>query len=221
MKPGRNQDSQFRISSCRSWPARSNPAECRNRRPNSHSVGWIKVETFGVEHTIEAWPIGQPHIQARRRPSRGHCDRELCPHQRNWGNLARGNRSSNAPPDNACGLFGISIKDVLAMADLIDSLLADDPAEWITAPPEYQRNSIQQLLASGLSYESVAQNWLSASAANTYQFSSSRPIGPENAFLDNLRKEVRGLPLRRFKVRERAKRPLWREEHSAHLCCER
>lgn len=77
------------------------------------------------------------------------------------------------------------------MTNAIDSLLAEDPTKWISELPPFQRVPFQQLLASGLSYDDVAQRWLSASAANTYRFSATRPAGQEGAFLERLRAEVR------------------------------
>lgn len=77
------------------------------------------------------------------------------------------------------------------MTQALDPLLADDPTKWISELPEFQRTPLQQLLASGLSYEDVAQRWLSASAANTYRFSAARPAGQEGAFLERLREEMR------------------------------
>jgi hypothetical protein len=77
------------------------------------------------------------------------------------------------------------------MAQTLDELLNDDPTKWVTELPEYQRAPLEQLLKEGLSFEQLAQNWLSASAANTYRFSAVSPAGKKDAFLDNLRKEIR------------------------------
>jgi hypothetical protein len=77
------------------------------------------------------------------------------------------------------------------MHENINPLLNDDPSLWIRDLPEFQRVPLQQLISSGLSYDDAAQRWLSASAANTYQFASVKPVGKEGAFLDSLRKEVR------------------------------
>jgi hypothetical protein len=77
------------------------------------------------------------------------------------------------------------------MAQSLDELLSDDPKQWIRELPEYQRAPLEQLLKEGQSFEEIAQNWLSASAANTYRFSAVNPAGKKDAFLDNLRKEIR------------------------------
>ena len=77
------------------------------------------------------------------------------------------------------------------MAQSLDELLSDDPKKWITELPEYQRTPLEQLLNDGQSFEQIAQSWLSASAANTYRFSAVNPAGKKDAFLDNLRKELR------------------------------
>lgn len=77
------------------------------------------------------------------------------------------------------------------MAQSLDELLSDDPTKWIAELPEYQRAPLEQLLGEGQSFEQIAQNWLSAAAANTYRFSAVNPAGKKDAFLDNLRKEIR------------------------------
>ncbi|MGE5523023.1 MAG: hypothetical protein ACM3SS_04850 [Rhodospirillaceae bacterium] len=73
----------------------------------------------------------------------------------------------------------------------IDTLLDDDPIKWIQELPEYQRDAIQALRASGASFDDVAQAWISASAENTYRFAAAAPVGNKGAFLENLRKEIR------------------------------
>lgn len=78
------------------------------------------------------------------------------------------------------------------MAETIDTLLQDDPDKWVADLPEFQRAAIQELRAAGSSYEEIAQAWITASAENTYRFSTSAPVGNKGAFLDNLRSEVRG-----------------------------
>jgi len=77
------------------------------------------------------------------------------------------------------------------MTVTIDTLLDDDPIKWVQELPEYQRDTIERLLASGSSFDDVAQAWISASAENTYRFSASTPVGNKGAFLENLRKEIR------------------------------
>ena len=77
------------------------------------------------------------------------------------------------------------------MPQTFDELFNDDPQKWVTQLLEYQRAPLEQLLKEGLSFEQIAQNWLSASAANTYRFSAVNPAGKKDAFLDNLRKEIR------------------------------
>lgn len=78
------------------------------------------------------------------------------------------------------------------MSDCIDDLLHGEPAEWVQELPEFQRTTIQELLSKGLNFEEVAQAWITASAENTYRFSASAPVGDKGAFLDNLKKEIRG-----------------------------
>jgi hypothetical protein len=73
----------------------------------------------------------------------------------------------------------------------IDSLFADEPTAWITILPDYQRSSITQLVAGGKSFDEVAQAWLTASASNTYRFGAVAPVGPKNAFLEQVKVEVR------------------------------
>jgi hypothetical protein len=78
------------------------------------------------------------------------------------------------------------------MSETIHTLLQDDPDKWIADLPEFQYAVIQELRAAGSSYEDIAQAWITASAENTYRFSTSAPVGDKGAFLDNLRSEVRG-----------------------------
>lgn len=73
----------------------------------------------------------------------------------------------------------------------IDALLGEEPAKWIQELPEYQRGPMEQLLSDGASFDAVAQAWISASAANTYRFAASAPVGDRGAFLENLKREVR------------------------------
>lgn len=79
------------------------------------------------------------------------------------------------------------------MTATIDTLLDDDPIKWVQELPEYQRDTIEKLLASGSSFDEIAQAWISASAENTYRFAAATPvpIGNKGAFLENLRKEIR------------------------------
>ena len=77
------------------------------------------------------------------------------------------------------------------MTATIDTLLGDDPIKWVQELPEYQRDSIEKLLASGSSFDDVAQAWISASAENTYRFAASAPVGNKGAFLENLKMEIR------------------------------
>lgn len=76
------------------------------------------------------------------------------------------------------------------MTKTIDMLLDDDPIKWVKALPEYQRDTIEKLLAGGSSFDDVAQAWISASADNTYRFSASASVGNKGAFLENLKSEI-------------------------------
>lgn len=73
----------------------------------------------------------------------------------------------------------------------IDHLLAEDSQLWIKDLPEFQRSPIEELLSKGKSFEDVAQAWLTASASNTYRFSTSTPVGNNGTFLKNVKKELR------------------------------
>lgn len=77
------------------------------------------------------------------------------------------------------------------MTTTIYTLLDDDPIKWVQGLPEYQRVTIEKLLASGSSFDDVAQAWISASAENTYRFAATSQVGNKGAFLENLRKEIR------------------------------
>lgn len=77
------------------------------------------------------------------------------------------------------------------MANTIESIFESDPDEWVAALPEFQREAIQALRAAGASYDDVALAWVTASAENTHRFSASAPVGEKQAFLNNLKKEVR------------------------------
>ncbi len=74
----------------------------------------------------------------------------------------------------------------------IDALLGDEPAKWVHDLPEYQRDPIKKLLNDGASFDEVAQAWINASAANTYRFAASAPVGDKGAFLVNLKREIHG-----------------------------
>lgn len=77
------------------------------------------------------------------------------------------------------------------MTNNIDALFEDEPIKWIHELPAYQRETIDQLLSKGASFEDVAQSWISASAENTYRFSATAPVGDKSEFLANLKREVR------------------------------
>jgi hypothetical protein len=77
------------------------------------------------------------------------------------------------------------------MSNNIDTLFEDEPIKWIHELPAYQRETIDQLLSNGASFEDVAQAWISASAENTYRFSATAPVGNKGEFLANLKREVR------------------------------
>ncbi len=72
----------------------------------------------------------------------------------------------------------------------IDKLLSDEPSMWIQDLPAFQRDAIEKLLAGGLSYDAVAEAWVSASAENTFRLAAST-IGDNGSFLSNLKYEVR------------------------------
>lgn len=76
------------------------------------------------------------------------------------------------------------------MTNILDALLAEDPIGWVKELPQYQRDPIEKLLFDGASFDEVAQAWITASAANTYRFAASAPVGDKGAFLANLKREV-------------------------------
>jgi hypothetical protein len=78
------------------------------------------------------------------------------------------------------------------MSDALNTLLAESPRRWIEVLPEYQRRSIDQLLDHKITYDEVAQRWLTATAANTFRFGSVAPTGDRNAFFNSAKKEIRG-----------------------------
>lgn len=77
------------------------------------------------------------------------------------------------------------------MTNNIDALFEDEPIKWIHELPAFQRETIDQLLSNGASFEDAAQAWISASAENTYRFSATAPVGNKGEFLANLKREVR------------------------------
>ena len=80
------------------------------------------------------------------------------------------------------------------MEDMHDlqSVIADtDPDSWIEALPTYQRDSILQMRARGVSYDEIAQIWIAAGSSATAPFSSGSPPNADPTFLDKLRTEVR------------------------------
>jgi hypothetical protein len=73
----------------------------------------------------------------------------------------------------------------------VDDLLADDPAQWVTQLPAYQSESIAELLNAGKTYDDIALLWLTATAQNTFGFSTSQPDGSRSTFLASVKAEVR------------------------------
>lgn len=76
------------------------------------------------------------------------------------------------------------------MPSPLDALFEGDPQEWINALAPYQREPIEDLLGRGLSYESIADNWLTASAENTFRFGTENRAGDTNVFRDKLLFEI-------------------------------
>jgi hypothetical protein len=77
------------------------------------------------------------------------------------------------------------------MSDAIDSLFTQDPAEWVSALPDFQRRSITPLLEGGRTHEEVAELWLNASAANTFKMGATPQVRAKDSFLTHVKKEVR------------------------------
>jgi hypothetical protein len=77
------------------------------------------------------------------------------------------------------------------MEKTIEELLLDNPSEWINGLPAFQRETIDALLTSGLSYEDAAKSWASTTTENTFGFSASGSVGKKGAFVENLKHEIR------------------------------
>ena len=77
------------------------------------------------------------------------------------------------------------------MGDSIDKLFESDPREWVLSLPEYQRAPIVELIQRGNSFESVAQHWVTATAANTYRLGAVANTGDKTTFLASVKVELR------------------------------
>lgn len=72
----------------------------------------------------------------------------------------------------------------------LDSLFQADAEEWIKALPAYQRDTLLELLKRGTPAEAIADNWISATAENTYGFGTERRAGDKSAFRSNVMLEL-------------------------------
>ena len=77
------------------------------------------------------------------------------------------------------------------METSMDSLFSGYPIQWVDELPKFQSDPIKTLLDQCLTYEDVAQSYISATASNTYRFSATAPIGAKDTFLQNIKREFR------------------------------
>lgn len=76
------------------------------------------------------------------------------------------------------------------MIDYVDNYFTEDPREWIDNLPSYQKDSIEELLRQGKSFEEISGIWISATTDNTYPFGASSTKIDKGKFLNNLVLEV-------------------------------
>lgn len=72
-----------------------------------------------------------------------------------------------------------------------EDIFQSDSGEWIASLPTYQRDIINQLLEGGRSFDEVAEYWTNVSLEDTYFFSASNPVGNNNNFLCNIKREIK------------------------------
>lgn len=75
------------------------------------------------------------------------------------------------------------------MADTLETMLSDEPGDWLTGLPAYQRESFEQLLSRGASYRDAAATWLTATTSQTAPFGAVAP-SPGPSFLERLYTEI-------------------------------
>lgn len=73
----------------------------------------------------------------------------------------------------------------------IDSLFSGNPREWVDELPEYSKAPINQLLEQGCSFDEIAEQWVSATAANTFRLAATQDKRVDNGFVMNVKKEIR------------------------------
>jgi len=77
------------------------------------------------------------------------------------------------------------------MQDIQNLIDTTDPENWFDALPIYQRDSLVQMRAKGISYDDIATAWIAAGSSNTAPFSSGEQIMPDPTFLMKLQREFR------------------------------
>ena len=76
------------------------------------------------------------------------------------------------------------------MPSQIDDLLQGEPQEWLAGLATYQRELITELHQQGLDYDAIANNWLTASAENTFRFGGENRAGDKKLFREKLLLEI-------------------------------
>lgn len=76
------------------------------------------------------------------------------------------------------------------MIDSADSYFAEDPRKWISDLPSYQKDSIDELLKQGRTFEEIAGTWISTTTDNTYPFGATATKVDKGKFLNNLVLEI-------------------------------
>jgi hypothetical protein len=77
------------------------------------------------------------------------------------------------------------------MSANVDNLFAGEPDDWIASLPAYSRDPIQELMRGGAAPDEIAAMWVSATAANTFRFSTEQKSPAPATFTANVKKEVR------------------------------
>jgi|ERR1043166_2760690 hypothetical protein len=74
----------------------------------------------------------------------------------------------------------------------IEPFLDGNTDAWIATLPEYQRDPLGVLIKQGLSPDQVVDNWISASAENTFRFGTLTRAGDKSVFRDKFMLELEG-----------------------------
>jgi len=77
------------------------------------------------------------------------------------------------------------------MTDLKDLIETTEPDQWISTLRDFQKDSITQLSAQGITYDAIAELWITAVVPTTALFSAGGGSNGNSPYLDRLKDEFR------------------------------